>query len=718
MPIINTSDIAFGFEFASFESEFEFEATAVVVKGATASFIAGLEFIATSEAEFEAASSFDLGLEFVANGFINGAPNVFVNAEFGLGFEFEALSVKSSDALALFDLGLDFTAIAEHRPFEIFTFNFILDILPPGLVPANYIRLQPRLKVNGVEFPVVSWSVTEDERTTGKTLNVRLARLSDKDLIPIEAEIEFGLGTKTAGVWDESTFDTIIDGGMRQSRSHSISWSDGPGDTADFTFISGETDKMLKAAITDLVIYDSLRQTLEQSDFEPIPDSLGNLYQTELKQIPGLKLYSLLNEVVVNRCGFVGFTTNLPNFPIQRVDCAMSSGLIESIGGYFGMFEPVVFAVDDELWIIDTTITLPSGFPPPKTVTASHYTTLGKSDTRRRVDALLVSYVQEKLDYDYITTRTETKDEIQGDLLIEIETSFREYRKFTQPFVVIRDEVYLEERTTKINGETIAITREDTNYDSQNRASSRRKRTQKLLPDVNNIVLPGVLTMLEAEDVRETFSYAAHPFEARRQYLSRRSHSEKALVAVDGVNQQLDEDYKRRIDEVYGAGNVNTDMSAEFLPTVTIVETATPQRDGTVKIRRTEVNHLLNIVAVDENVSPVGDISTNGLAMQQDRMLVFETDSSIRTTERIESFHAGELTATVFVPLARRRLKAIRTKDGRVQISVIGYDASLRKGMTIRATGRGETIADCIILGRTVSGDVNGIQTALQCKEI
>jgi hypothetical protein len=716
VPIINTSNDSSGFEYAGFESLFEFEAEGI---SGRAVFSGGFELEAVGVIEIAGDAAFDGGLDLEATGFLNSEPNVTDDAILESEFLFEAAGAVGSEALAVFTGGLEFITPGEHSVPEVFALILSLDIIPGGTTSGNYIKLQPRLKVNGVEIPIISGTVTESENSSGTTLEVRLARVADKNALGPDAMIEFGLGTKTDGVWDEGTFETIISGAMRQSLSHSIAWGDGqPDDVVSFSAVSGATEKMMRTAETDLVIYDSSRLTLSQDGFEPIADQSGRLFQTELKPISGLKLYDLLQEILVQRCGFASYRTNLPNFRLQRVDCQMAAGLVDAIAGYIGMFEPVIFVENDTVWILDTTIALPAGFPAPKAVSVSQYRTLSKTDQRRKLDALLVTYAEDRLDYDYITTRTEQSEIIEGDLQVEIETLFREYRKFTQPFVVIRDEIYQENKTFRGVGGTVVKTSTETiQYDSRNNRTGRRKLTQELLPDLNNID-PGTRSLLDSEDIRESFTWQAHPFDTKRQYMARRTYQERALISIDEVQDQLGRPYRHKLSEVFSAGNVTLEQATSFDPTVTIIDTATPQRDGTVKIRRVQLNHQANLVAVDDDADPAGDVSLNGLASVQNRMLVFDTDNALRTTDRIETFHAGELPATVFIPLARRRLKMLRTATGPVSVKVIGYDSSLRKGMTIRATGRCETVADCIILGRTIAVSFGSIEMTLNGRPI
>src|SRR5690606_30446795 len=121
------------------------------------------------------------------------------------------------------------------------------------------------------------------------------------------------------GVWNGSdwTWTTELDLGETQSSNYTLTRDR---DTFSFTGVPSVRAKLAQTPANSVVIYNSQRETLSSADFEPIPDTEGNLYHTQLVPIAGLTLYNLFHQVFVIRCGFSSFQTNIPNFVLGRCD--------------------------------------------------------------------------------------------------------------------------------------------------------------------------------------------------------------------------------------------------------------------------------------------------------------------------------------------------------------------------------------------------------------
>jgi hypothetical protein len=725
MPIVDSSSSS---PLVVFDLPFlDLTAPGTVTPGSGVNFdLPFIEMTPNAGVQIQGAATFDLPfLDLTVEGRLNADANVFGSAAFDLPFiDLTADGQKLIDAVAVFDLPfIDLTADGTLATAEDFELNIILDILPPS--PAgNYIEhWLPRLKVNGSEIPVKGGQYSEGEDSAGATLRVELARISDRSVMVAGASIEFGFGRKVGGAWDEASFQTLITDGTVEGTGHSISLSNGsPTDAFQVTSRSGTNNRFSITPETDLVIYDPLRETLNQVDFDILLDTQGNQYLTELKPIAGLTLHQLFDEVLVDRCGFSGVQTNLPDFPILRADCPIGRSYLASIRGYFGMFEPAIFAVGDEVWIIDTTIVLPSGFPAPRTVEIRHYRTLSASEQILDIDGFLVQYVEDKRSYDYITSRTETFTEENGEsgdpdyTETFVEQLWREYRRTSNPGLVLHEELYFERRTTSASGVgTINETRENFNFDSNGRYSFREKTTHARIPDLDN---PGEFTLALVNDEKETLHYASHPYQPKSQYVQRREQHVRGLIVIDSENQQLQNDFELDYLTAYRRGNLVEGMATRFGPIKSIIELAEPLRDGQVRVRPVTIDHLSRSVPEDDVQMRPGDVSLNGIAPRQSRVLVLESDDSERTTNRIEAIHAGELPPTHAIPWARRRLKAVKSKNRTIDAQTIGYDAGLRKGMPVTFTGRSETIGTFLIAGRSVPFGREGVFMNLSCKEI
>lgn len=641
---------------------------------------------------------------------------IFLEATFSGSTDFAARLIEGPMA-AEFAGSTTFTAAFRAPTPESWTFQLFIDHIP--LIPASrYIRFLPRVKADGVEVPIVSWSVTDPDTTSAMSLQFKLARIADRDLFGPDTQIDFGLGLRTAGVWDEDSFVLKMNTSQFQSKEITVQWGENqPGDEVTVNVISKTTNKFLVSAETDLVIYDPHKVGIAVNDFEAIIDTEGRIYPTELKGIANMTVYDLLHEVLVVRCGFTGYHTNLPNWPVARVDVQFTETIWNSIAGIIGMFTPVVFERDDVVWILDTTQVLPAGFPAPREVVISEYQHASVTDNRDRLDALLILYAEDSLGYDFITTRTEESTTELGGNTVFVQRLFKEFRRNSQPNVIVREQMYHEERNVS-NGfvGTIQTSVEDFTYDSQNKLTLRNKAVDARVPDLNN---SGTLTVLRTQEETETWQYAAHPFQPRRMFVQNRLFLTQGLIAVDANNQQLGVDFERDIQNSYRSGNVDTGMTSRFGDIRSRIETGEPQRDGTVKTTVIDVDELQHTVVVDYAQAEPGDISVNGMTPAQKRVLVFDDENTLRARDHVERLNVGELPTIYAIPLARRILKLRKLKAGLGPYSIIGYDESLHKGSVVELKFRdGVSLGTFIITGRNPQGSLYTINTSFTAKKI
>lgn len=651
---------------------------------------------------------------------LNGESNILLSAT-AVGST--TLTPTATRTISLSQVVQGFTTLSANTQIleaDVFELNMVMDILPAGGLPGLYITDRPRLLVDDVEVPITRWTYTEGENSAGAELQVTLARLSDRDTFVPGVVINFGLGKKVSGLWDETTFLTLLAEGVYRGTTHSISWANNtPGDSVTITCGSKINEKLNKTAPTDLIIYDDLRETVDVASLEPIYDTQGRAYATDKLAITNMKLYDLFHEVFVERCGFTSYHTNLPNFPIQRLNCDFGQSYFEALRGYIGMFDPVIYEVDDALWVVDTTVALPSGFPAPRDFTVSQYKTLSSNAERARIDAMLVHYSELQAEYNYTTFRYEDTSEEVGNSVIDTHKIYIEFRKTSQPFVVVREALNDVSTTTTVNGVIVATSEENLLYNSVGNIISRRKTTYSRLPDLSLSTVGDIVYTTQLDSVEEeNYAYAVHPYRPRQQYCSSKSLVITGLVAVDSDNPQFGVPYQSPYRSAWTTGNIAPGITLMSAPIRSRYETSLPLRNGMVRTKVIEINELANQLAQEYTEERVGDIGVNGMSLNQNRVLVFDADNQMRTTDRIETMHIGELPLLYGIPLVRRLLVARKTKNDKVSLEGIGFDRTLRKGSAVTAKGRGETIGTFIILSRVASGDANGITTTYTSKEI
>lgn len=595
--------------------------------------------------------------------------------------------------------------------------NVILDILPDSEI--DYDIWLPRVVVDGTEV-LVRPGFTVNDSDLSKTSSFSLVDLADEDLFVSGALIDVGIGKQSAGVWDEASMQWEILGGFVESIGRTISGT--PQYTADsvnVTIAAESDDRLGSTSEAGLVIYDSNRVTIADGEFETIEDANGNSYAPELTGIAGLKLSDLFQEIFVERCGFDSYETNLPinDWPIQRYNVGMGQRFYDGLKGLMGMYRPVMKLTGNTIGIYDSTIALPAGVPTPKQIVVDSVEQLSSSTEQQKLDALMVQFAGVENNYDFTTARFEYPAEASGGSVVEYERIIIEFRKITSPgnSVVIREALNIENKTTSINGEVVEDSSEQFLFSSRGDVAVRTKTTRSLLPSLPD----ALLALRNSREEREQFAYQAHPFKPRSTYCSRRALTSRGLVTNDSDNPNIQGDpAKQEVNVSLRSNNIAIGQIYSTEPLSSRIETAIPQRDGTVLTRVLVTDEINASNSVDYFEKRPGDIGVSGVATTQEVIPVFADDVAVRNLERIDDFPIGELPLKYGLPLARRELLFRRTKGRRLSLSHIGYDASLQNGVPVSVYDReGVAIGNFLIEGRQVTCD-RGLIIALNAREI
>lgn len=589
--------------------------------------------------------------------------------------------------------------------------NLIVNIVPP--ISTQYQRTcQPRLKIEGVEIDVIRASLSQ----RNGILVAEIADVNLRETIELGAEIEFGIGKKVAGVWHEPSFEKLMPLGYVASLSETTA---GTGENPQDTFVlrasSQTVEQLAESPETQLIIYDSAIQTLSADQFEPEVDTEGRTYPAELKPLPNLTLYKLLQEVFITRAGFANYVTNLPDLKmIDRVDIEMGQSYLDGVSAYLGNFEPVIFPSSGGIWFLDSTILFPAGFPAPLVITADDFDQMSSEATRTRLDAFRVRYMENSRDFDFIDTREEVDVIANGTFgdpgytTTLITNGFREYKRFTTPSVVLRDELYERAEVTSGNDGVTDDTLESYVFDSLARMSLREKRIKQRVPDVNNA---GDMDVLDTHFESEQFSYAIHPFQPRAQYVAKRELQVEGLILVDSARQQLGRDFEMPYSDAAERGNLEEGQTTRYGKIRTYIETTKPLRNGEVRTEIYEYDHLNGGRRIPHKPEErPGDVSISGIAPNQRTVLVFDDENTTRSRKKIESISAGSMTIDQAVPWARRRLKQRKTKPRTFSSNLIAY----RPGVTIGSTAtfkrrNGSVLGNFIIVELGIQCDSNGV---------
>ena len=596
-------------------------------------------------------------------------------------------------------------------------------------VAPDYVRVlaktySARVIADGVSIGIKSFTFTESAATAGIDASFTLWKQGDR--ATIEAANNF-----TFEIFDGAQWREMFAAGRRTQNSFNFGFADArPNDGAAFSTAAPAAEKLNRSPLRPETIFDPARVELNASEFETIFGDDGATYTQTLTPVAGLRLSDLLRMVLVERCGFAGFTTNLPDWKIRRADFSMTGTYFDGIAGHIGFYNPLIFVKNDRVFILDSTGAMPSGFPAPVVIAADRYKSANLSQTNEQIDGYLMSYSTDETDYDYFLDVTEsdppeTTTDNPFSPLYSITNRTRTVRYFyknARPFAPVRSETVKERaiKQARINDalETINDATELYNYDSYNNIKKISKTVFALAP---NLASPGVPIFTKVCEDTTKFSYRPDLKNPRRLVLWRTLVEHSGLIAVDAENPQLGRPFKQDLsEEAHRAGNLTDEMTTEFGAIRTTVETLRQSRNGQIKTH-TETTDFLVFPPSTNNATTdarSGDISLNGLTAEQKQMTVLRP-GAVRANTILKPLSVAELPLLYALPLARRRL-ANRTK--RVgTIELVGIDLTLQRGGLIELLDRdGVSVGNYIIDGFSITGANLGqmTQTTRQVLEV
>ncbi len=681
-----------------------------------------------------------------ANGSVDGSPDTFGSAAGEIEFESSANPSKLVRASARGLIEFESLANGYNSQPDVHYLTFVFDTPATagqggefGNV-GSFVLDQPRILVGPVgtdpseweELPIGDWTYNEPENSASSTVSFRLARPEDLSFFEDEdIRIDFGVGRKEAEIWEEDTFTTLIRAGEFRGAESSVAWEgEAPTDAVTVTISSGLDEKLLTTAQTDLIIYDPARETVDVDLIEPLVDSDGVEYPPEVIAEAGLTLRALFDELLVSRCGFDGVTVNIPDYPIRRYNCSMGESLFDGLRGMVGMFDPVIYAELDTLWIVDTSITAPVGFPDPREYTPTKFKSLGHSTNKEKIDGFVVQYVEDEAAYDFFTYRTEAPEiATTGKLTLTTVRRFIQFRKASLPNIVQREALDRETRTTTISpgypgADTIIDVEVEDNTYQMGLLKTCLKTSDSLLPD-NNLSNDEetIYAMQRVLTETETYTYRTHPFRPQQKYLREKIMARSELVVTDTENRQFSEDFASPYKTAWRSGNVYQGMPLSTVATYSRREIAKPLRTGEVRVNVVEIDELKELVVLSYTENRAGDVGL-GTSPSQNRRIVWAEENHARNTEKMVTVHYGEVPIIIGEPLARRQLIRRQTKGDRAAIEGIGFDRARKRGSTSTIKGRvpvgdvAPTLGKFVLVSRTLVGRGTVILASYIGKEI
>lgn len=590
-----------------------------------------------------------------------------------------------------------------------------LDLLPAQ--SAGVRHFDARLLVNGLNIPIRSFRYNAPASGSGDGLEVELSK---PDLAQIDDgdTFEMQIGLKASGD-GAPTWITLIEG-VFGSRNYSISYAE---DTLRISAVASFADKLRQAPRSSFILYDPAQAgdiTIDETDL--LRDTLGNVYGVDFEPAGNLTLHDVFDRAFVTGCGFSAVLTNIPAFPVARVDFSTLSTYQDAVAGLIGPFEPVFFDLDGALWIIDVTAGLPSSLT-PRPLQPARYQTLETSATKAPVDGLVLRYTEpNEPDLSFaVVTETDETETGSGDNYQKTVTTrtVRNYSRSDAPTAIVKRVLSREVIATyNADNDLIAETTADFTLDAFGNITQQRTRKRALIPELS---APYTATLDEIRDEIVTLTYR---YTGRRPTLYKRVTQVTGLIAVDEENTYLDEPFKQEFGDAHRAGNLAEGMTTETGPIKTVFETFEPIGNGQTKLVSHTIDFLRKTSLRSESETVSGQAEQT--AQKSRSLLVWRDgiDLNDATGKRVEDFAVGVVPLRYALPLARRRLARALAVKGEASAQFLGYDPAVRRGALFRIYGRsGASLGDHLVVGVSVAGDNLGtaetsLSTAIQTIEI
>lgn len=631
-------------------------------------------------------------------------PNILLSSEFLIEMDSNAELPLRQAFKTNISINIQAEATFSVRETEKVEVSFIVEVLA-AQVSGSYREFHARLLINENEIPLTEVTIDAPTNSVGNTINVTLARPGDHTLIVVDTPYTLEIGERVNGVivWKHR-----VDSDTFNSKNYGISFSsNAPSDSINLSTPSSLIDKLNKYPLTNEVYYDPLAIELNVDEFEQVYDTSGNAYPTLIFPTSDLTVHDLLEKIFVEKCGFSEYKTNLPDYKTKRLDCSMFESYLSAIGGVIGIFEPLFFEKDDIIWIIDTTAILPPGFPDPRTITGSNYSTLGNSKQNDPIEAYEVSYSEDLLNWDYFTLDTKTDTTVSGTvggfdfITNEVVTKTREYRRNSAPNIIVSTSIdSIETTQTETFGKVLSTILEEFTYDFLGRETKRVTTSEQRIPRYVQGLVSESLEVVNKSTTKTT--YRQHPYEPNKQYKSKVEHTVEGLRYVDPDPYLEDKEYIQRYTDAHLSGNIVESGTSNFGQISSRVETTTPLPNRESKLKVQEIDYLTEppLLVVNTVDIAVGDIGISSTLPRQKKIIVTLDPELVITDRRKGRLNIGDMPISLGMALAIRLLNKRKFKNHQLSMNLVNIDWNIRRGSLIKALGRNnEDLGNFLIEG-------------------
>lgn len=603
-------------------------------------------------------------------------------------------------------------------PASSFGFTIFVDITDADLQTAlssNIRRYQGRLKVDGVEIPIIRATLNAPNDKLGTELTVVLAD-PNVNLVTGTALIDFDLALWVSGAWQ---WINLLSGGrLSQRAARYLNEAGLPRDAVELTIVDIIGDRWNRAPRQQVFMYDSQiidPPTQEAIISERIYNTTGGIYEPVFIALPGMTLLDVLNYAYINGCGFSSIVTNIQNFPVEQASFTVTGGYDAGVRNLLEMFSPVVFASNNDLWIIDPDQPLPSGISAVDFVAAFSASIDDTLPAHEPVNGLLVRLNDLQAGAEYFTERLETSTVSNGFFgnpgytEIDTERRIREYRTFGNPTTIVREEVvYVKTRTLDGHFNVLSQETRTDHFNSLNQTSGYTSVNEMRLPNINDPNLG--FTLQEVGREEQLIIYTPDPLHHLQYVQSRIETRADGLILVDSNNQYLGSSYKIPYLDAHRSGYITGDgQSTEFGPIRTTIEQLT-YNGGQVKYETRVTNHISNVPDRVTVKTLPGSALVNRRNSGQAKYVLLTVPGTDTTSRRVAEFDGSQLPYATALAIAQRRLNNLNNPPKEVAVNMAYVNPSLRRGAVIHVQGRSGYLGNYILKGYTITVEAVELQ--------
>lgn len=678
---------------------------------------AGLTALAANiERGGEALALFSGETTLVARLRVGNEPNIGASATFAGLATFTVAPSRASEMFVRFVAGAAITADAIHS-LESVQLAFPVETPDPALVAlrsARNSRLAARLLSGETEIAITDFSFSEPADRLGAVLNATLARPITSQLAG--EDFTFQIGAEAGGAW---VWVTKLALASLASRNHSLTTNNGaPADRVTFSTLDAAGDKTGRAPSRPVVIYDPLVTSMDAdpTSLESLRYESGVSVGTDLRAVGGLNLHFVLRALYVVGCGFPALYTNLPNYPVDRVDVSIEAGYDAAARALINAFAPLIYTdTAGALWIVDTALPPPDGAPLPRTLSLSDVRAmedgLNAGSASRR---LILSYRVRSSAGEYFSERLEQEHSESGRYgeagftETDIARKVREYRKISEPAIITR-EVVTETTTTvrAFNGEIRTRIKQQDQYDPQGRKSGHTRTVESVAPQFPT----GDLFLFTMREEQQSISYRAHPKRPNEWVVDAAVTYVEGLVLYDEDVEYLSKPFAIPLNDAHRNGFLTgtENQNIRLRPISTKVENFRQRGDGEVELTTIVTDHLSGGIERTDSQTRAGTLSVGGAnGGRESRRVLLITDSGLTLnpppSRKVPAFDAGDVPDAIARAMGVRQLARLADPPRSARVDLPALDLTLHRGSRVELPARDGSLGEYIIVGQTIAG--------------